>query len=726
LRAHQQANLAQNLTKEAYMAVNANISLGAIMNTAASALQANQTALRITSNNIANVNTEGYHRREVSFGPRLTAERLTGVTVEDIRRIADDFLARQQADATAGANQMSTVSSYFSQVQDLIGSIKNGSSIGSRVSDAMTALQQLSVDPSSAARRSSALSSVTSALSALSNMATSVQSLRQDANTQIMTDVGNVNSLISKVYGLNNDIKAAFAQGDTQTGLLDQRDRALADLSKYLDIRTYQQGDGRVYVSLADGTGLITDVSSEIRYPGPSAVTAGTVFPAMNLQRINPEQKNDLGPPVALEGRIGGGEIRGLLDMRDRRLPDLAEQLGQVGASLADQLNAIHNNSSPVPPPASLTGINTGLDSSDPLNFTGNVTIAVVDSQGSLVQRLDRDTSSFTTVGDLVNAINGGLGSNATATFTNGVLSINASNAGQGIAMLQDPANPSNRGGHGLSQFFGLNNLVTAASPSNYATGSLSTDQHNLNPGGQADFVLRGTNGAIIKSFSAPVAGTTFADMFTQLNTAAAGYATFSMDANGNAVMTPAAAYNGARLEVTNDTTTRGSTNVSFSKFFGLGTAARQTQASNMAVRSDILQRPGKLALAQLALTSTSAPGDFVLGTSDNRGALGLAAIGNAAFNFDARGGLSSASMTLNDYVSQISGLQSDLATNASDDASNLASIQEEVTARKNNAEGVNMDEELSNMMIYQQAYNASARIMTVVQQMFDTLMQAV
>jgi flagellar hook-associated protein 1 FlgK len=143
-------------------------------------------------------------------------------------------------------------------------------------------------------------------------------------------------------------------------------------------------------------------------------------------------------------------------------------------------------------------------------------------------------------------------------------------------------------------------------------------------------------------------------------------------------------------------------------------------------VRSDILQRPAKLSLAQLALKPTSAPGDFVLGASDNTGALGLAAIGNAAFNFEARGGLSGASMTLNDYVSQISGLQSDLASNASDDASNLASIQQEVTARKNNAEGVNMDEELSNMMIYQQAYNASARIMTVVQQMFDTLMQAV
>jgi flagellar hook-associated protein 1 FlgK len=198
------------------------------------------------------------------------------------------------------------------------------------------------------------------------------------------------------------------------------------------------------------------------------------------------------------------------------------------------------------------------------------------------------------------------------------------------------------------------------------------------------------------------------------------------MDANGNAVMTPSAAYAGARLEVANDTTARGSTGMSFSRYFGLGSAALQTQASNMAVRSDIMQRPARLSLAQLDLSASSVPGDIVLGNSDNTGALALAAIGNALFNFDARGGISSSTMSLNDYVSQISGLQSDLATNAADESTNLANIQQEVTARKNNVEGVNLDEELSNMMIYQQAYNASARIMTVVQQMFDTLMQAV
>lgn len=708
------------------MVLNANISLGAIMNTATSALQANQTALRVTSNNIANINTEGYHRRQVDFGPRLTADRITGVSIDDIRRIADEFLARETVDATGAVGKMGVLSSYFSRVQDLIGSINDGNSIGARVSSAMTALQQLSVDPASVGRRNSAVSAVGSALSALSSMGSGIQSLRQDANSQITTNVRTVNRLIAEIYDLNKDIKSSVAQNDLQTGLFDQRDRAVSELSKYLDIKTHQQSDGRIYVSLQDGTGLITDVSSELRYSGPASVSTSTVFPPISLQRINPEGGNDVGPPVGIESRIGGGEIRGLLDMRDRRLPDLAEQLGQVGAALADELNAIHNNSASVPAPQTLTGVNTGLLSGDPLNFSGWVKFAVVDSQGALVQQLDVDTSSLATVGDLVSAINAGLSGSASASFSNGRLTLGANSSGDGIALLQDPSNPALRGGHGLSQFFGLNNLVTAASPSHFATGVQSTDAHNFTAGGTTEFVLRGPSGAILNNFTVTVSGSTVVDMLTLMNTGANGFATFSLDNNGSVVMTPSGAYTGARLEVKNDTTSRGATGVSLSQFYGLGTAMQQNQAMSMSIRTDIAQNSAKMALAQLRISPSTVAGDIVLGASDNSGALGLANAANALHGFSSVGGLASGRLSLNDYIAQLSGLQSDLANGAEEERINRVNVQEEVTARRNATEGVNLDEELANMMIFQQAYNASARIMTVAQEMYDTLLQSV
>jgi flagellar hook-associated protein 1 FlgK len=699
------------------------MSLNAILNSATSGLQTNQTALKITSNNIANVNTEGYHRRVADLGPRLTGGVLTGVRIDEVRRIADNFLAREATAALGQLGSAEVLAAYFERVQDLIGSLDANSSLDARISSAMTALTQLAVDPSSAPRRNSAIASLTAALNAISGMASNIQGLRQDANAQIVADVSRVNELIARIYELNKSIKVAVAMGDTATGLLDQRDNAVAELAKFVDIRTQEQTDGRVFVSLGDGTSLITDVSSELRYLGPTAVTAGTSFPPLELQRVDPESGNDIGQPTALEGRIRGGEMRGLIDMRDKALPDLAEQLGVVGAAFSDQLNAIHNDSAAVPAPASLTGRNTGLLAGDALNFTGNATIAIVDAQGALLQRLDLNLAGIATVGDLVTAINGGLGGAGTASFTNGVLTISAA-GGNGVALLQDPAAPSARGGRGLSHFFGLNDLVTAASPSSFATGVAAGDAHGFTAAGVAEFVLRGSNGAILSTFNITVGGASFADIVTSLNTAAAGQATFALDASGNLTMTPTSP--GARLEVKNDTTARGATGVTLSQFFGMGTAARQNQAASLGVRSDIAADSSKMALAQLDLSATTVIGDTVLGVSDNRGALLLAAIGNATVAWPATGGLASGTMTLGDYVAQIMGAQSDLKNAADSERLFRSDISEEVAERRASIEGVNMDEELAAMMVFQQAYNASARLMTTVQQMYDTLLSVV
>jgi flagellar hook-associated protein 1 FlgK len=190
--------------------------------------------------------------------------------------------------------------------------------------------------------------------------------------------------------------------------------------------------------------------------------------------------------------------------------------------------------------------------------------------------------------------------------------------------------------------------------------------------------------------------------------------------------MTPSSAYAGARLEVKNDTTSRGATGVSMSQFFGLGTAMKQNQAMSMAIRTDIAQNSSRMALAQLNISPSTVPGNIVLGASDNRGALGLASAANALHSFPAVGGLASGTLSLNDYIAQLSGLQSDLANAAEEERVNRVNVKEEVTARRNATEGVNLDEELANMMIFQQAYNASARIMTVAQEMYDTLLQSV
>lgn len=699
------------------------MSLNSILNTAVSGLLTNQTALRTTSNNIANVNTEGYNRRDVQLGPRLTGATLTGVQIDDIRRIADQYLDQESLSATSASSNADTLNTFFSRVQQVVATLDGDSSLQARVQSAMTALAQLASNPSSAATRASALSTVQSALASISSMASSVQSLRQDANTQLTQGITTVNSLISQIYDLNTQIKRAYQSGDTSTGLLDQRDQAIAQLSQQVDVKTIEQPDGRMFVSLGDGTSLVSDLKAQLQYNSPTSVTSATSFPPILLQQINSDG-SAVGPTTPIEGRVRSGNFRGLIDLRDNALPNLAEQLGAMAGGMAEQLNAAHNDSSSVPPPATLTGTNTGLLASDALNMSGIATIAVVNTQGQLVQKLDLDFSTMTTVNDVVNAINSGLGGFGTATFNNGVLSITASSVGDGIAIKQDDTNPSSRAGRGFAQVFGLNNLIQSSSPTSFATGMTGGDAHGFNLGDSANFVLRGTDGSILKTFGITIGGSTVGDIITDLNNAAGGAATFTLGSDGTLTMTPTTP--GARLEVTNDTTSRGATGVSLTQFFGLGTAVRANQAAGLTVRSDIAANGQLMALAQLDVGPTTAAGDVVLGVGDNSGALALAAVATDPFTWPAAGGFGATTMSLSDFAARIIGAQSDLASSAESDVTYRKGVKDEVTSRKTSLEGVNLDDELSNMMLFQKGYNASARMLTTVQQMYDTLLQAV
>ncbi len=166
------------------------------------------------------------------------------------------------------------------------------------------------------------------------------------------------------------------------------------------------------------------------------------------LTNVNPNTDKAVGAAQALDGHIGSGQIKGLIDMRDKSLADAAAQLGSLARTTALAYNAQHNANTAFPPPSSLNGRNTGLMSGDALNFTGKTTIAVTDANGDLVSRVDvdfdagtmsvdggaRDRYSAHTVGGFTAALNSALGGNGTASFADGALSISAS-GGNGIAV---------------------------------------------------------------------------------------------------------------------------------------------------------------------------------------------------------------------------------------------------------------------------------------------------
>ena len=173
---------------------------------------------------------------------------------------------------------------------------------------------------------------------------------------------------------------------------------------------------------------------------------------------------------------------------------------------------------------------------------------------------------------------------------------------------------------------------------------------------------------------------------------------------------------------VPNDTTNRGSTGLSLSSLFGLGPSFQPEAASGVKVVDRIANDNKLLALARLDTTATGTTPALTVG--DARGALALQAVREERIAFGKTGNIGSQTTTLGDYGAAV---LSDFATRAQQAESFLLdrdALRVVLQARTSDVSGVNLDEELGNMILFQNAYNASARMIATARQLFDVLLE--
>jgi flagellar hook-associated protein 1 FlgK len=710
------------------------VAIDGILSSGLSAIMTNSAALKVTADNISNVNTPGYSRRVAQLETQAPGGELAGVKLASIERVVSTYFDREALIANGTAARYDVQSQIMSQLDGALGRPGDGESIGSKLDALYASLGQASLDPSSLASRLGTMSQFQSLAQTISNLAGSVATLRGNADEQISSVVSEANSLIQQIYQLNPQIQRAMIGGDTSSGLLDQRDQLVQQLAQLVGIRTSTQADGRMFVATTDGLQLVSDNYAQLS----AQPSAGPSFNPVTIQTVSGTTGQPIGTSKIFDPHASAGQLRGLLDMRDGTLVGIGEELGQLAQSLSLAFNAVHNSSAAVPPPSNLTGRGTGLLDTDALNFSGATTIGVTDSSGTLLHKIAIDFDAGTlsvdgggtsgiggTIGSFVSALDSALGGNGTASFTDGVLTLSA-NGGNGLVVADDSTNPSSRGGVAFSQFFGLNDLFQANANAVVTTGLSASDTAGFAPGGGITLMLKGPQGDRVGATTVGVTGTTIGDMVTALNTAFTGKATFTLDANGQLQVTPASQYTGYQLEVSTDTTQRGSTGESFSSLFGLGTGQAMARAQGFSLASGIQNAPERISFAQPLLTAATALGSAAVTPGDNRGLLALQNLFNQPQNFAAAGGLPSRTVTLGDYTAAF--YQDAGGRSAAIDASKSAEDTRLQLAQQNQskAEGVNLDEELEKMMVLQQAYNAGTRLISVAQQLYQELLNAV
>lgn len=704
------------------------MSITAIMQNGLSALSANQQALKATSTNVANVNTVGYSRLNVQFESTQAQGGTGGVSI-DIKRVTNAYLAAAEMRGAADVSAADQLAQLMDRAQGLLGDPSASGTVFATLDPVFSAFGALSIDPASALRRSESLSDLQTLLSQLNTTHGELAALRDEANSKLQSTIEEANTLMLGIAKLNQSIQKLTIGGQNASEALTEQSRMLDRLSEIVDIRTQQRSLGGVEVRTTDGLLLVDVDAGRLAQDSNSQ---GGLYPGTVI--IAPRTTNE----IPVESHLQGGELKGLLKARDKELPDLLQAFGEFSAGAVEALNAAHNAGTAMPPPATLTGRNTGLVDTDRLSFTGATNIAIVGDDGLLINNYAIDfgagtitdetgavTNFANSIGDLTTALNSAMGANGTASFAAGSLQIAASVANAGLAVRDNPANPALRAGKGFSHTFGLNDLVSKSTPVSYATGLSGADLHGFTAGDTVRFALRTPDGSILRTVNFTIgAGTTIASLRSDIDVALSGYAQTTFDANGRLGFALTSQDVGV-VDVLQDTTTRGGTGVSLSSLFGLGQEIPAGRATGLTIRTAISADPDLIAASQADLAGAVA-GDRVLSAGDGRGALGLEAAGSTSRFFATAGALTSQSTTVNDYAARLAGFAGGKATALADAKAAAESVREEVKNRRQGEEGVNLDEELVNMTTYQQAYAAASRMITAARDMYDTLLNMV
>jgi flagellar hook-associated protein 1 FlgK len=159
-------------------------SLSSILSAGLSSLRASQTAMSVASQNIANANTPGYVRTQVTFAPNTSLGPGAGVSVSSIQRAADRFLATASYLAEGARGASTARAEILARAQAAFGDPASDTSLFATLDDFWSALQVLGVDPSSTLRRDDVVGALQSAYAEMQSVSTSIERTRQRHRTR--------------------------------------------------------------------------------------------------------------------------------------------------------------------------------------------------------------------------------------------------------------------------------------------------------------------------------------------------------------------------------------------------------------------------------------------------------------------------------------------------------------------------------------------------------------
>ena len=636
-----------------------------LLNIARQGVLASQSQLGVTSNNIANANTLGYHR-QVATQATTESQRLgnsfygTGTYVSDVKRVYNEFAARELRIGQTSLSAAETSYTKMSELDQLYSQI--GKMVPAGLNDFFASMNSIADLPTDMAIRSSALGSAQNLAKTLNQMQSHLDNQTKQTNSQIESMTTRINEISKELGNINLELMKTGGQ-DSQ--LLDKQDALIQELSQYSQVNVIPLDTGAKSIMLGGSVMLVSgEVSMSV------GVTTGDPYP--NEPRITATTGNQ---SLVIDPSKLGGQLGALFDFRSDTLVPASQELGQLALGIADAFNEMQSK---------------GFD----LN-------------GNIGQNIFRDIND-----PLMSS--GRVGEYSTNTG-NAKLSVNIDDVGQ-----------LSGGGYELSftapgtyelkdTQTGKITPLTLNPPGELVGGDGFTI--NIGSGAMADgdkFEIRPTSGAAsgLTTVMTDPKGIAAAAPKITADSANSG----EMDVKVNSINRNAAGFptTGGELTVRIDSATN-----TFEVFDAAGTSVAGPSAFTPPQINTTFGFSFEIDDTSTAGVTDSFTFDLSFAEGDNTNAVAMAELADTK--------LMNGGTTTLTGVFENTKLDVGNKTKAAEVRVGSAdAIYQQAYNRVQSESGVNLDEEAANLMRFQQSYQASARIMTTAQQLFDTLISSV
>jgi flagellar hook-associated protein 1 FlgK len=350
--------------------------LSSALANAMSGLTANQAALAITSGNIANAQTPGFVRQSANQTEVTSGGAGSSVLVTGVNRQLDLYVQSQLWTETSGSGFADQTANILGQLQNVYGTPGGAGTLETTYSNFTTALQALSTSQGAQSAQTSALAAAQSLAQTLNSTSQGIQSLRTNVEQDIGTSVTQANSDMSQIASINQKLQGLSPTDPAAATLEDQRDNAISDLSKLVDVRVVTDSSNQANIFTTSGTQLVGgSLASKMNFTSPGTLTATSLYstdPSKNgVGTLTIQLPNGASYDMVANNTLSSGQIAADLKLRDTTLVQAETQVDQLAASMSSALSDTSTAGTAITgPPAGFSVGTSNMSPGNSINLT--------------------------------------------------------------------------------------------------------------------------------------------------------------------------------------------------------------------------------------------------------------------------------------------------------------------------------------------------------------------